>query len=292
LVGEHAHEVRLHAQTISEVFDQDYKKTLETANVLVKKFKISWGAALDTIEEGLIEGGAANEEYLESLNEYAPFLADAGYSVGEFKNIIATGYDLGVFKDKLPDALKEFHLAMTDQTDTTRDALDNAFGITFTDKLFKGIEKGTITTKKALQEIIKESKKYGLSVQQQQQLTSGLFKGAGEDAGGALKIFEAINKALEDQTIVLTPLQQMLKETADAHRELAIAKDEALRSDDYVAFAGEMDLVWTKIQTIFYNALGGIRGAFTDSNEFIAKQIVLFLATTKAMPNIVSSNFR
>ncbi|WP_282037255.1 hypothetical protein, partial [Aquimarina algiphila] len=43
---------------------------------------------------------------------------------------------------------------------------------------------------------------------------------------------------------------------------------------------------------IFYNALGGIRGAFTDSNEFIAKQIVLFLATTKAMPNIVSSNFR
>ncbi len=292
LVGEHAHEVRLHAKTISKVFDQDYKKILETANVLVKKFKISWSEALSSIEEGLIAGGVVNEEYLESLNEYAPFLADAGYSINEFKNIIAAGYDLGVFKDKLPDALKEFHLAMTEQGDTTRDALDNAFGISFTDKLFNGIKKGTITTKKALQEIIKESKKYGLSVQQQQQLTADLFKGAGEDAGGALKIFEAINIALEKQTIVLTPLQQMLKETADAHHELAIAKDEALRSDDYIVFAGEMDLVWTKIQTIFYKALSGIQGSFTDWNEFLVKQIVLFLASTKAMPKIVKSNFR
>ncbi len=292
LVGEQAHSVRLHAATLSEVMDQEYKKILETANVLVKKFEISWTEALQTIEDGLIEGGVVNEEYLDSLNEYAPFLADAGYSINEFKNIIAAGYDLGVFKDKLPDALKEFHIAMTEQNDTTRDALDNAFGIKFTDKLFKGIESGTKTTKQALQEIIKESKKYGLSVQQQQQLTADLFKGAGEDAGGALEIFKAVNTALEAQEKVLTPLQKMLKETTQAHHELAAAKDEALRSDDYVAFAGELDIFWKKIQTVFFNVLTSLRNGFTDWTQFFVKQTMLFGVTTQALPKIVQDNFR
>lgn len=291
LVGDQVHEVRLHAEAISEVFDQDYKKTLETANVLVKKFKIGWTEALDTIQDGLIEGGVANEEYLESLNEYAPFLADAGYSVTEFKNIIATGYDLGVFKDKLPDALKEFHLAMTEQTDTARDALDNAFGTKFTDKLFKGIRDGTVTTKKALQDIIKESKKYGLSVQQQQLLTADLFKGAGEDAGGALKIFEAINKSLEDQDKVLTPLQQTLKETTEAHHELAEAKDDALRSDDYIVFASEIELFWVKIKTLFFQGLAFLRTQFTDWTQFLIKQFVVAMSTIQAFPKIVKQNF-
>lgn len=292
IVGEQSHKVRLHGETIAKVFNQDFSQVLGTANTLVQKFKISWDDALNVIEEGLIEGQVVNEEYLESLNEYAPFLADAGYSVKEFKNIISKGYDMGVFQDKLPDALKEFHLSMTEQGASTQAALDNAFGIKFTDKLFKGIKKGTITTKKALQTISKESKKYGLSVQQQQQLTADLFRGAGEDAGGALKIFEAINSALDSQTRIMTPLQQLMKDTSEAHRELAESKDEALRSDEYVAFAGELNIIWVKIQTIFYDALAGLRNGFSGWTQFLIKRFSLSMAIVKAFPMVVQDNFR
>ena len=51
LIGDQMHATRLHAESIADIFDQDYKKTLEVGNVLVKKFGISWLEALETIED-------------------------------------------------------------------------------------------------------------------------------------------------------------------------------------------------------------------------------------------------
>ena len=69
---------------------------------------------------------------------------------------------------------------------------------------------GAITTKQALEEIAAESEKAQLSQQQQAQLTADVFKGAGEDAGGALKILETITKST----------QRELSETSKAQLKL------------------------------------------------------------------------
>ena len=145
----------------------------------------------------MADGGAQNNEFLDSLGEYDNFFAAAGYSAQEFVNIVNTGYDLGIYTDKLPDALKEADLALREQTKSTRDALVNAFGASFTDDILSKVSSGEITTKTSLENIAAQAKITGLSQQQQAQLTADVFKGAGEDAGGALVILETVSKSAQ-----------------------------------------------------------------------------------------------
>jgi len=211
---------RIRGEALVETFGVDFKETLLTANTLVNQFGISFDEAFDIIEGGLVRGQKNNEEYFKSLNEYGTFFNRAGFAAEDFNRIITTGFDLGIYTDKLPDALKEATLSIEEQTDTTKEALENAFGKEFTERLFLNIRNGSITTKDAIALIAEETDRLGLNSQQAQQLTADLFKGAGEDAGGALKIFEAVNIALNEQQRELTESEQILQDQVDATNEL------------------------------------------------------------------------
>lgn len=213
-------DARIRAEALAETFDVDFKETLETANALAKQFGISFEEAFDTIEGQLVRGQKHNDEFFQNLKEYPTFFKQAGFSADEFGKVIAKGYDLGVYKDKLPDALKEADLAIKEQTKTTKDALVNAFGSSFTDDLLKRVRLGEITTKDALAEISKQADKTGLNVQQNAQLTADLFKGAGEDAGGAVKVLAAVNAALNENQDELTESEQLLQDQVTANTEL------------------------------------------------------------------------
>lgn len=215
-----ANQARIQAESLAETYGGDFEKNLETAKKLVTQFKISYDEAFTVIEEGLSRGQIKNDEYFDSLNEYGTFFDKAGFSATEFKNVISTGFDLGIYKDKLPDAIKEADLAIKEQSKTTKDALVSAFGAAFTDDLLKRVNTGKTTTKQALSEIAKQSDKANLSVQQNAQLTAGLMKGAGEDAGGAVKVFEALNTALNKQQRELTQSEQLLADQASATKRL------------------------------------------------------------------------
>ena len=52
---------------------------------------------------------------------------------------------------------------MREQTTSTRDALVNAFGASFSDDILKRVSTGKTTTKDALIEINKEAEKYNLT---------------------------------------------------------------------------------------------------------------------------------
>jgi len=153
LSGEALNNARVTAQTLSKTFDQDFNEVLSTASALVSEFEISYDEAFARIENGLVKGGAANGEFLESMREYPTFFARAGYSVEEFQNLINTGADLSIYQDKLPDAIKEFALSVEEQTPAVRDALVNAFGEEFSDTLLKGVKDGSVTVKDALIQI-------------------------------------------------------------------------------------------------------------------------------------------
>ena len=186
-------------QATAETYEKEFDEIAEKANSLAKSYGISMLEANEIIAKGLAEGGAQNKEFLDSIGEYDEFFAKAGYSAQEFIDIINSGSSLGIYADKLPDALKEADLSLKEQTKATRDALENAFGGAFSDQLLAKVASGTITTKEALQEIAKESAKTQLSQQQQAQLTADIFKGAGEDAGGALKILQAVGGTVKTE---------------------------------------------------------------------------------------------
>jgi len=220
LSGEAVDAVRVRAEILQNAFGAETQETIKAAKSMVDGLGISYDEAFSIIEDGAVRGKLRNNEFLDSLSEYPVQFKNAGFSAKEFGNIVNAGIDLSIYSDKLPDAIKEFTLAVTEQTPAAKEALQNAFGKEFTDKLFKDLKDGAITPKEALQSIATEAENIGLNSQQAQLLTADLFKGAGEDAGGALKIFEAVNIALNDQQKPLTAIQKLKKEELETNKKL------------------------------------------------------------------------
>lgn len=269
LTDKAADAARIRGEVISETFGVDFKETMLTANSLVQQFKISFDEAFDLIEGQLIRGQKHNDEFFQSLNEYPVFFKRAQFSAEEFARVIATGYDLGIYTDKLPDAIKEATLSLEEQTKTSRDALENAFGKKFTEELFLNLRKGSITVKDALKLISEEAEKVGLNSQQSQQLTADLFRGAGEDAGGALKVFEAINIALNEQQRELTESERILQDQVQATKELKQVSSALFATGDegFGLIIDKAKLLGTKILIDILKAGVDLTNWFIDLNN-------------------------
>jgi len=276
------------SQTLEKVLGLDRKETIEAAKNLVQNFGVTYEEAMDQIERGAIKGGAANNEYIDSLREYPVFFKKAGFSLEEFVDIVNAGFDLGIYSDKLPDAIKEFDLSIREQTKSTRDALVNAFGASFSDDILKRVSDGKTTVKDALIEINKESEKYNLTQKQQAQLTADIFRGAGEDVGGFAKIMDAVTLALIEQGGPLTDIQEATKKQIDLYNELAEEKTEALKSDDVLAFQRTMENFWVKVQTYWYEFLG-VLFKFQTYNLATIQAIVV---SWRLMPTAISQIFK
>lgn len=263
--AENISKVRSEILATAETFDKDFNELAEKANSLAKSYDISISKANELIAKGLADGGAYNDEFLDSIGEYDEFFSKAGYSAEQFINIINSGYDLGIYQDKLPDALKEADLALKEQTASTKEALENAFGASFSDDVLNRVKSGEITTKQALEEIAKKSNEVSLSQQQQAQLTADVFKGAGEDAGGALKIFEAIG----------TATQKTLGETGKSYDELRLANERLNKAQAELFEIKGFGDIWTGIKTASLNALSAILEYVADVKEDIQPLIDL-----------------
>lgn len=212
--------IRIRSEVLNDTFKIGVEKSMETAKSLVENMGITYNQAYDLIEKGAIKGKHKNDEYLDSIAEYAPQFEQAGYSAKEFVAIVEAGIDLSVYKDKLPDAIKEAGTELRDGGKGLRDALTLSFGEPFSKDIVKRVQTGKTTVKGALNEIDTLSKKHHLSQGQLQQLTSKLFISAGEDAGGAIKIFEALNVAVENQKKPLDEIQKINKKNLDTQKEL------------------------------------------------------------------------
>lgn len=266
LSGDALNNARVQAEALATTFDVDFKEVLETSRALVNEFGISYTEALDQIQVGLVKGGAANGEFLESMREYPTFFKQAGFTVSEFQNMVNTGIDLGIYSDKLPDAIKEFALSVTEQTPAVREALENAFGTEFTTKLLKGVKDGSLTVKDALTEISNEAERLGLNSQQAQQLTADLFRGAGEDAGGAIKIFNAVTQSIENQKRPLSEVEQAVKDLAESELALAEAQDAALRSEGFEVWANNVSIFLNDVKKGFYDLVFVITNSQEELN--------------------------
>ena len=241
--GKLVDQIRIQSDAISQTLGVEQEQLVQSAKVLVQQFGISYEEALGKIQNGLLATNGANDEFLQSIGEYSTFFSQAGFSVEEFANLINAGFDLGIYTDKLPDALKEADISLREQTKATRDALENAFGPEFTQTVLDQVNTGAITTKQALEMIAEQSDKVvqkngeiGLSSEQAATLTADVFRGAGEDAGGALKVFEAINVSLEEQTSQLDEQGIRLQQEIERQQEVAEARDRALNSDAVQSF--------------------------------------------------------
>jgi hypothetical protein len=177
-----------------------------------------------------------------------------GFTAEESLNLVNKGFEEGVFNDKLPDAIKEVGLSLEEGTKASQEALTNAFGKAFSDNLFKSVQNGTLSTKDALIQIGQEADKVGLNLQQQGELTAAVFRGAGEDAGGALKIIDLLT---ESQT-------RGLSETEQAYEDLRIANERYNAVQSELFEIENFGSVWANIKAEALNF-------FVDVIDYIAE---------------------
>ena len=276
LTGDVVDSIRVQTTAISEVLNVGQEELLQGAKVLVQQFGITYEEALDKMQTGILATNGANDELLQSISEYSVFFADAGFSVEEFTNIVNAGFDLGIYTDKLPDALKEADISLREQTKATTEALTNAFGEQFTSGILNQINIGALSTKDALTLLSLEAERLGLTAEQAATLTADVFRGAGEDAGGALKIFEAINVSLEKQTAQLDKQGLRLKEEIKRQEEVAAARDKAMNSESVQRFMKAFDDFTAFLQKSFFLVIEAF-AIMVDTNiiqpiEFVIRQ--------------------
>lgn len=269
LAGEQLDNVTARAQALGEVFEQDSKQIGIAANTLVKEFGIPVEKAFEIIQTGFLKGADAQGEFLQSLKQYPSQFKRAQIGAEEFLAIAIDSQRQGVFSDKALDAVKEFGIEITKQTTAARDGLVGAFGEEFTSKLFDNLKTGSITGGDALKIVTKEIKNTNLNSIQLQNLLSGLFISAGEDAGNyVLSLGDVLNKT-DGLNVAETNLQ---KQTLQLIKVKEIA---ALRNTKLAETTREADLESEKfgegLRDILGQSLNFIIGAFTSTEVSIGK---------------------
>ncbi len=267
LVGTQLDKATASVSALSKTFGKDTAEINKAASTFSKQTGVSFTEALGLIEKGFLQGADANGNFLDTLEEYPVQLRNAGFAAEDFIKVITQGIDSGIFSDKLLDAIKEADLSLKEQTKSTRDALVNAFGATFTDDILKKIRTGEITTKDALNRIAEQSEKVSLSRQQQAQLTADIFKSAGEDAGGYAKVMDQLTKAQNRNINSLDELGLVQRRQLELQKELAL---ESVRlSDNLDGLSLNLDNIWTNIKTTGLDALNDLIEKLTSAGKLI-----------------------
>ena len=265
--GDTLDNIRRQTAAIEETLGVGAEESAKAAKVLVEQFGISYEEALDKMQTGILATNGANDELLASISEYSTFFADAGFSVDEFTSIVNAGFDLGIYTDKLPDALKEADISLREQTKATTEALTNAFGEEFTGDILNQINIGALSTKDALTLISLEAEKVGLTAEQAATLTADVFRGAGEDAGGALKVFEAVAVGVGGASNELDEYGKSLEKEIGRTVEMAEEMDEALMSPNFIAFQETLAEIGHAFKMIVVDALNFVMDALRPVGE-------------------------
>ena len=265
--GDTLDNIRRQTAAIEETLGVGAEESAKAAKVLVEQFGISYEEALDKMQTGILATNGANDELLASISEYSTFFADAGFSVDEFTSIVNAGFDLGIYTDKLPDALKEADISLREQTKATTEALTNAFGEEFTGDILNQINIGALSTKDALTLISLEAEKVGLTAEQAATLTADVFRGAGEDAGGALKVFEAVAVGVGGASNELDEYGKSLEKEIGRTVEMAEEMDEALMSPNFIAFQETLAEIGHAFKMIVVDALSFVMDALRPVGE-------------------------
>jgi hypothetical protein len=246
--------VRTEVEATAETYGKSFEEIAKTADSLASSYGISISEANDIIAKGLAQGGAANEDFLNQISEYDVQFAKLGFTAEESLNLITKGFQQGVQTDKLPDTIKEIGLSLEEMTEPARKALENAFGKEFTDSLSRNVGSGLISTKEAIKLIDEEAKKANLSTQQQAKLTADIFKGAGEDAGGTLKVIELLR---ETQNRNLTETEQAYEDLRKANKRYNAVQSELFEIENFGS-------VWANIKAQALNF-------FVDVIDYVAE---------------------
>lgn len=273
LQGEALDQVVIKSTAFAETFGTSQDEAFNSAKSLVNAFKISYEEAFDIIEKGSIAAGSKQGEFLEQIAEYSVQYADAGASAQDFAVQSIQALQQGIFSDKGADVVKEFGLRIREQTNSTKDALEAAFGVQFTNRLFNNINEGSLTTVQALELVSAEMNNTQVPANKLQTVVADVFGGPGEDVGlEYLKTLQSIGGEMEDLIDTNDSYTQQQIKQLELEEKLAAAQNEVTQA--FEGTGGAVSNLWTGVKIVFFETLAnGIklakRGLIQVANFFI-----------------------
>ena len=117
---------------ISKAFTEDFGMASRTAGQLVRNgLAVDATQALDLLTAGFQGGADRAEDFLDTLNEYAPAFDRLGFDGATAIGLITQGLDAGAFNaDKIGDAFNEFSIRAIDGSAATVEAVE-ALGFSY-----------------------------------------------------------------------------------------------------------------------------------------------------------------
>lgn len=172
--------------SLSERTGTDVQENVRGTSQLMKAFGLDSTQAFDLVASGYKNGLNYSDDFMDTLNEYAPLFASAGYSAQDMLGILQNGMENGAMNtDKTADAVKELQIRLADGSmDKVMDGFSDN-----TKQAFQNLKNGQGTVKDVASSIQEDLKK--LSPHDQQKALSSLSTQF-EDLGikGALSLFD------------------------------------------------------------------------------------------------------
>lgn len=125
LSGESLELATENALMLRDAFEFEVNESTRAANQLMKEFGLTAEEAYTLIAQGAQSGLNANDDLLDTINEYSVHFEQLGFDAEEMFNMLENGATSGTFSiDKLGDAVKEFGIRAKDGSDTTSQAFE------------------------------------------------------------------------------------------------------------------------------------------------------------------------
>jgi hypothetical protein len=281
--GKELDNLTVSVQAISQTFGEDFNEVLQSGNVLSKEFGINFSESFKTIEKSLMNVSAVQRgEILQQMKEYSVQAKTAGLTVDQFAGVLVNASNQGIFSDKGIDVVKEFGLRIREQTTATKDALSNAFGVTFTEKLFKDLNTGAITTAQALETIATKLNTTKLTAQQAQTVIADVFGGPGEDAG--LNYIKSLTNVSGGLTAVTKDTKNLNKEQeALLSQNKKLATEQNNLAKEYADFAKGVDTATKEVQIFTYQTVTATITTLRDLTKAMYENRFALLALVVAV---------
>lgn len=188
--------LRGEVQALADVYDKEYKETLEGVDTLMSQFGITAKEAIDVMNKGFAAGADLNGDMIQKIKQYAPAFHDAGISADELLAIIQQTRS-GIFSDGGLDAITMASRKLRDMSKSTREAL-RGIGID-SDDLVRRMASGQTTMLQAIQEVSKGLTTVSTNSQEAGAVITEVFGRSGVKAGQQqLKAIQDIKLGLDD----------------------------------------------------------------------------------------------
>jgi len=129
--GDELESLTTKALIMRDVFGKDINESIRAVDIAVTNFGTNGSHVFDLVAATIQKVGDPADDLLDTVGEYAPIFAAAGYSADEMFGILQAGVAAGARNfDVVADAVKEFQIRIIDGSDQTESAMNTLLAST------------------------------------------------------------------------------------------------------------------------------------------------------------------